>query len=71
MYKQDHAYLMLDIRKCSNDSIENESMQPVCKEINEIDNWLTGKNINIRVIEDKIHYPSFREFSLRQNEITL
>ena len=50
-YEEDHAYVSVKVEKCSSDN--RKPGDPDCAD--DIDDWLLGKRLAIRVINNKVN----------------
>jgi len=61
--EKDHAYVIFEIHKCSNET--RKEGDPECAEMSEINEWLTTKSLQFRMINNKIDFNNLNEYAVR------
>ena len=67
--KQNHSLFVIEIRKCSNDTLKPG--EPTCASEEEIKEWTWYKSAKIRMINTKIDFNKYDDKPTRQFEIYL
>jgi len=57
--KDDHSYIIYELHKCTDEIRESVGQLIECAEDQEIENWLKGKKLGFKIIQDKIDFSKF------------
>ena len=60
---EEHAYVVYEVLKCTNETREEED--PECASEEEINAWIDTKLIQIKVIDTKIDFTTMEIFAVR------
>jgi hypothetical protein len=66
---QDHAYIIFEIWRCTNDPSRKLQGYPDCAPADQIQKWMQTKYATFKVINQKIDFMDRGEFAVRNNEI--
>lgn len=67
--KQEHAYIVYEIWRCTDDPSRKMEGYPDCAPQEEIEAWMSSKLATMKVINTKIDFLDRGDFAVRYNEI--